>query len=134
MMRLLPAHILALFCYLVALYYLLAFVMGFATLGDYRFRWTMSPEAYGFGLIFMMFMGPIALAGLAIYYALFRASIRATLALGIASAVIFVLVLGEVFGGNGGSMMLTWAGITAGFVHHTVFFFARGATNLLARA
>lgn len=121
-MRLLPAHLVALICFVFALYYLFAFMAGFATLGDYRFRWTMSPETYGFGLIFMMFMGPFALAGLAIYYALFRASIWATLALGIASGVIFVLVLGEVFGGNGGMMMPVWAGITAAFVHHVVFF------------
>jgi hypothetical protein len=97
-MRLLPAHILALCCYLVALWYLFAFM-----------------------------------AGLAIYYALFRARLIATLALGIASAVIFALVLAGVFGGNGGRMMPVWAGITAAFVHHVVFLLARGMTNLFAR-
>jgi hypothetical protein len=136
--RLALANVLALVAYVGVIWFCFAFIMGFATnsAAPWGFTVKLNNESFGFALIYMMFIAPIALLVMLIYFIAFRAG-----ALAIAALVAVAVMLSIAFmspwlhlpgwpGGNGNLdvrwwIMIVWASVTAALAHHVVFAFFR---------
>jgi len=132
--RLALANVLALVAYVGVIWFCLAFIMNFATnsAAPWGFTVKLNGESFGFALIGMMFMGPIALLIMLIYFIAFRArplAIAALAAVAVMLSIAFMSPLLQLPGWPGGSrsvdvrgwIMVVWAGVTAALAHHVVF-------------
>jgi hypothetical protein len=131
-MRLALAHLLALVAFLGGLYSCFAFILGYGGTSLLNFRF--SHEAFGFALIYMMFIGPFALILMLLYFGLLRARKLAVTVL-----VILSIALGFAFTdyetflavapfrqwmSRGNSHLwigIVWAGVTATLAHHLAY-------------
>jgi TRAP-type C4-dicarboxylate transport system permease small subunit len=120
-MRFAFAHVMALVIYICVLFFCFALVIGLG--GNLRLGYRFDSQAFGFAIIYMMFIGPFALILMLVYFALLRASMRAIIILLVPSIIGFaflsriLLIRADVYLWIG----IVWAGVTAALVHHLVY-------------
>lgn len=132
--RLALANLLALVAYAGVIWFCFAFILSFATndATPWGFTVKLNSESFGFALIGMMFIAPIALLIMLMYFIAFRArplAIAALAAVAVMLSIAFMSPLLHLPGWPGGSrsvdvrgwIMLVWAGVTAALAHHVVF-------------
>jgi hypothetical protein len=120
-MRLTFAHVIALVVYACVLFLCFALLLGLG--GNLRFGFRFNSQAFGFAVIYMMFIRPFALILMLVYFALLRASMRAIIVLLVPSMIGFAF-LSKILPTGAGVYLwigIVWAGVTAALVHHLVY-------------
>ena len=134
-MRLALANVLALVAYVGVIWTCFAFIMGFATnpMVPLGFTTRLDNETFGFAIIYMMVVAPVALLIMLIYFIAFRARPLAIAALAVAAILLSIAFMSPLLnlpgwpGGSHGNVgvrgwiMIVWAGVTAALAHHIVF-------------
>jgi len=131
--RLAFANVLALVAYVGVIWTCFSFLLGFATnpMVPLGFTVELNKGTFGFAIIDMVVVAPVALLIMLIYFAMLRTGPLAIVALAvvaIALSIAFMSPLLHLGGWPGGPhdsvrewIGVVWAGVTAALAHHIVF-------------